>query len=133
MTILLSLVPLAVMVLGLTAIVKLAAVVYRRSRISWKHCFLYALILTVLTVAVRASVVAFDASLPIALASFIALAVHVGVGTWFFAGRATSSAGESVGWAGGARLSAVTFAIVFLLALLGSALLSHVVVPGAQP
>jgi hypothetical protein len=124
-------------VLALCAVyAKLAARIFRRSLLSWRDSFLFALLLGLLTIAGRASSIAFGHSLPIALGLLVGVAINLLLGGWFFSARATDRQGQVLGWGRGMLLSLILFGLlaVTVFVLMG---VSHVLVnvfkPLAQP
>ncbi len=132
MQILISFIPLLVMLTLLAAYAKLAARIFRRTSLSWLNSFLFALLLGVLTIAGRATSIAFDYSLPLALGLSVGLTINLLLGGWFFGARATDTQGQLLGWGRGMALSAIMFV---LLAATGVALMGvlHVLTPLAKP
>jgi hypothetical protein len=128
MKIVLLLVPLA-MVLALYAVyIKLSARLLRRSKVSWKNSFLFALVLILLAFAGRAGSLALGQSLPLLPGLIFGLTAQVILGGWFFSTRGTDAAGQPLGWRGGIQLSVLAF---LLMAVTGFVLFGvvHVLSP----
>ena len=132
MDVLLGFVPLVLMLCVFSAFTKLAARLSRGSKVSWKHCFLYAFFTSLLTIAVRALLAVFNVPLHIALGGMLFLLLYMAVGSWFFANRATSSAGSAVGWRGGAQISGLAFAFLFVVGLVGRSIM-NILLSSTQP
>ena|SRR5258706_2437381 len=133
MQILISFIPLLVMLTMFAAYAKLAARIFRGTSLSWRNSFLFALLLGVLTIAGRATSIAFDYSLPLALGLSVGLTtINLLLGGWFFGARATDMQGQLLGWGRGMVLSGIMFG---LLAATGVALMGvlHVLTPLAKP
>ncbi len=132
MQILISFIPLLVMLTMLAAYAKLAARIFRRTSLSWLNSFLFAFLLGVLTIAGRATSIAFDYSLPLALGLSVGLTINLLLGGWFFGARAADAQGQLLGWGRGMVLSVIMFG---LLAASGAALMGvfHVLAPLAKP
>ena len=111
-------VPLLIFIaVGLTSyagFLKLAARLLRYS-VPWKVSFLFAGIIIVAVFFHH--VVLFSA--PVALRIGLGVVLLLGLvilGGWFFSGRGTKRRGSALGWSGGIRLMALTFAMMMLLA-----------------
>ena len=128
MQILLSFVPFLVMLTLCAAYAKLAARIFRRSSLSWRNSFLFALLLGVLAIVGRATSSAFAFSLPLALGLLVGLAINLLLGGWFFGARATDTHGRLLGWGRGMALSAIMFGLLAgtIVALMG---VVHVITP----
>ena len=132
MQILLSFVPFLLILALCAAYAKLAARIFRRSSLSWRNSFLFALLLGVLAIAGRATSTAFGYSLPLALALLVGLTINLFLGGWFFGARATDTQGQLLGLGRGMVLSAIMFGLLAatIVALMG---VIHVLTPLAQP
>lgn len=109
---------------------KLAARLFRRTVVTWKHSFLFVLLLCALTIAKVASGLNFSTAFPPAIALILGFLVTIIVGGWFFSSRATTSAGTLLGWSGALQLTALTYGLS-LAALLPLFLLSNVLLSGS--
>ena len=94
------------------AYVKLSAKILRSAKVSWKHSFIFSLMIVVLTLAGRAGVAFSGVSLPIVFGAIFALTIHLGLGGWFFSTRGMNTQGKPLGWRGGMQLIAITFAFL---------------------
>ena len=110
-------VPLLIFIaVGLTSyagFLKLAARLLRYS-VPWKVSFLFAGIIMVAVIFHH--VVLFSA--PVALRIGLGVVLLLGLvilGGWFFSGRGTNCHGSCLGWSGGIRLMALTFAMMVVL------------------
>ena len=132
MQILLSFVPFLVMLALCAAYAKLAARIFRRSSLSWRNSFLFALLLGVLAIVGRATSAAFALSFPLALGLLVGLTINLFLGGWFFGARATDTQGRLLGWGRGMALSAIMFGLLAgtIVALMG---VVHVLTPLARP
>lgn len=114
----LPLIFLLVVVAVYTALVKLAALLYRRTRLSVRDACIFSLILLVViglgTLLNRLS----GDVIPNGVAFFACLVIHAGVGAWYLATRARTAAGEPLGSQHGAYLSVLVYALVMPLVLL---------------
>lgn len=128
MQLLLSFIPFLIVLALCAAYAKLAARIFRRSSLSWRDSFLFALLLGLLSIAGRAISIAFGHSLPIAFGLSVGLAINLLLGGWFFGTRATDTQGQLLGWGRGMLLSVILFG---LLAATVFALMSviHVLTP----
>lgn len=97
--------------------VKLAAFLLRRTKISWKHSFVFALMVSGLVMTRRATSLAFGHSLSLVWSLLLSLTFFLVIGGWFFSTRAKSINGEFLGWRGAIKLSALTWGLFGLIAL----------------
>jgi hypothetical protein len=91
------------------AYVKLSGNILRGSFVSWKHAFIFALGISALTLIGRTVAVAGGFSVPLALAVIFSLVLQLIFGGWFFSTRGITKQGQSFGWLGGVRISALAF------------------------
>jgi len=93
--------------------VKLAARLLRY-KVSWKSSFLFALIVLVLVIFDH--VLAFHQPVMIRIVHVVVLlVVLVILGSWFFSARGMNRSGTLLGWCGGIRLIALTFAMMVIV------------------
>jgi hypothetical protein len=94
--------------------VKLAARLLRY-KVSWMSSFLFAVIVLVLVIFDH--VLAFDEPVAIRFVHVVGLLlVLVILGSWFFSTRGMNRSGTLLGWGGGIRLIALTFAMMVIVA-----------------
>jgi xanthine/uracil permease len=102
-----------VIILALYAVYfRLAARVLRASRVDWLYAIQFSALVVVITIAGRLASSYFG-ELPLLLGMLFGLALHLALGAWFFRERALAPDGQSLGWVGGAKLTAVAFAFLF--------------------
>ena len=116
MSAIVGLLPLLLSFALVACFVKLAALVPRRTVVSWKTSFLFALILFMLTAAKFLFGLSFAAALPVAVAPLVGIALTLAIGSWFFSTRAITTEGLRIGWLGGLKLTGLS--LVLTLALL---------------
>jgi hypothetical protein len=93
--------------------VKLAARLLRY-KVSWKSSFLFALIVLVLVIFDH--VLAFDQPVAIRIVHLVGLLLLLVIlGSWFFSARGMNRSGTLLGWCGGIRLIALTFAMMVIV------------------
>jgi hypothetical protein len=110
-----------------TSIVKLAAFLYRRSRLSWRDaCIFSLLLLMVLGTGTLLNRLSGDV-VPLALSVAAGMVIQVGIGAWYLAPRASTVAGEALGAKGGALLALIAYALVASLGLLAGIALGFLV------
>ena len=112
-----SLLPLLLSIALVACFVKLAALVFRRTVVSWKSSFLFALILFVLTAAKFLSGLSLATTLPLGVAPLVGLAITLAAGSWFFSTRATTTEGLRIGWFGGLKLTSLSLALALAVLL----------------
>lgn len=96
---------------------KLAALLLRRTRLSWRHSFIFGTIIAVVKTAYYLAsnwlVIEFGQGVSFIFALFIAAII----GGWFFRHRATKISGEYIGWSGAIQLAVLGFLLMMLVAL----------------
>lgn len=101
-----------------TGIVKLAALLCRRSRLAWRDACIFSLILLVVigfgTLLNRLS----DNVVSNWLAFFACLVIHAGIGAWHLAPRARTAAGEPLGSNRAALLALTAYVLLMPIVLL---------------
>jgi hypothetical protein len=120
MTSLLSFVPALLTVLVVGCFLKLAARLFRRTVLSWRHSLLFGLLLLGVAIAKSATGLAFSLVVPPAAGMILGMALSIALGAWFFSTRAKTVQGESIGWRGGLTLTSIA---VGLMAGLGLSLM----------
>ena len=127
----LILLPIALVPVLYALLLKLSAFLLRRTQMSWKHAFVFGLLgLAVGVVGSLANRVT-GYALPGLVVGLLGFAIQISLGGWYFGPRARTAAGEAVGFARGALLSLVSFAIVFLFGV-GAAILVPVLQNASQ-
>jgi|SRR5688572_4711461 hypothetical protein len=125
MTDLSSLLPFAFTIFAYVVCIKLAARLFRRTQLSWKHALFFGVLLFVLLFVVGALVRRLNPVPGPVLAAVVYLAVdlaaQLAVGGWFLGARARTTAGAPVGLKGGALLSLIAYGLVFVLSLAAAA------------
>src|SRR4029077_9665432 len=104
----------AVGLITYAGVVKLAPRLLRY-KVSWMSSFLFAVIVLVLVIFDH--VLAFDQPVAIRIVhAVVLLLVLVILGSWFFSARCMNRSGTLLGWGGGIRLIALTFAMMVIVA-----------------
>lgn len=120
-----GLVPLVFTILAYVACIKLAARLFRRAQLSWKHALFFGAFLFVVLFVVGSLVRWLNPVPGPVLASVVFLAVdlaaQLAVGGWFLGPRATTTTGAPVRFTGGALLSLMAYGLVFFLSLAATA------------
>ena len=96
------------------AYIKLSARMLNGAQVSWKHCFLFVLIVLLLTLAERVAAADSGISMPSAVALALGAVLNLGFGGWFFQGRATDARGYPLGVLGGLQLTAIALLLLIL-------------------
>ena len=96
---------------------KLAAFLFKRSRLKWADSFVFGLLILIVSFCARAAVVAVlpDAG-PLTI-SVVGLSLCLGLGGWFFGIRARNSVGAQLGWGGGLLLTGTGFVLLLAVGL----------------
>ncbi len=120
-----SFVPLLLSIGLYTSIVKLAAFLCRRSRLSWRDACIFSLILLMIlgggTLLNRLS----GNAVPLAISIAAGMVIQVGIGAWYLAPRSRFASGEPLGTKGAAMLALIAYALIASLGLLaGVAMMS---------
>lgn len=125
MTGLSSLLAFAVTALAYVICIKLAARLFRRTELSWKHAGVFGPLLFVVLFAVGALVRWLNPVPAPMLAYVLYLAVdlvaQLAVGGWFLGPRAKTAAGAPVEFKVGALLALIAYGLVFILSLAAAA------------
>jgi hypothetical protein len=121
MTELPGLVPIAFTIFSYVVCVKLAARLYRRTQLSWKHALVFGLVLFLVLFAVGAAVRSLSAAMVPLHQSLLDLATglvaQLGVGAWWLGSRARTMAGAPLESKRGALLALMTYGLVFSFSL----------------
>ncbi|MFC3684669.1 hypothetical protein [Hydrogenophaga luteola] len=120
---LLSLLPLLLICVFYALFIKLAARLYRGSRLSWKHAFAFGALVMLLGGAGAWLNQASGLPLGPLMGVVLSLALQLALGGWFLGPRALSENGKAVAFKGGALISAIAFGMVFALGVLAAILL----------
>lgn len=97
---------------------KLAARMMRRTSLSWKHSAVFGIFVAMLKSANHLAGDWLGTELGYGISVIFGLFVTAVIGGWFFRLRATTTAGESLGWRGGMQLAALGFALMMLATLI---------------
>lgn len=108
-------------------LVKLAAVLLRRTKLSWKHAFLFGLLALVVGAIGTFGNLALGHTLPALLVGIVGIAIQLSLGGWYFGPRAKNKEGEPIGFTRGMLLSLIALGIVFVVGVV-----SAIVVPALQ-
>jgi len=126
MTALLTLLPLALFFALFALLVKLAAKVFKKSVLPWKH----ALAFSALAIAVGAAGALLKLASGVVLNPILAvvsgLSIQLALGGWYLGAKARAPSGEPMGFKGGVLAAAAAFGAIVLLGLLATAGLSLV-------
>jgi len=113
-----SFVPLLLSIALYTSIVKLAAFLYRRARLSWRDACIFSLILLMIlgggTLLNRLS----GNAVPLVVSIAAGMVIQVGVGAWYLAPRVRAGSGEALGTKGAAMLALIAYVLIACLGLL---------------
>jgi hypothetical protein len=122
MSAVLSLLPMALMCVLYALLIKLAARIYRRSILSWKHTFTFSVLALLVGGAGALLNYASNSILGPFLGAILGLAVQLALGGWYLGPRATAPTGTKVAFKGGAFIAAIAFGLVFTFAALTAVL-----------
>ena len=115
MSAILILLPLLLVPFLYAALVKLAALVFRRTKLAWKHAFLFALLAFLVGVLGTLLNKATGSLLPLPLAALIALSIQLALGGWYLGSRATTQQGVPLAFKGGVILLLVAYVMVVVI------------------
>jgi len=96
---------------------KLAAFVFKRTKLSWGHSFLFAFLLTVVVLGIRANTVIASGHVSGGVVSAVVVVVVLLLGSWYFGNFARTSVGQPLGWAGGLVLTLIALTLLILTGL----------------
>lgn len=105
---LLSLLPLLLAPVFYAALVKLSALVYRRTQLKWRQALLYGVLAVVLISAGKLAILATGQFL---LTTLMSVTVQVAFGGWYLKDRAQTTSGSPVGFSRAALLAAIPIAV----------------------
>jgi hypothetical protein len=110
-----------------TSIVKLAAFLYRRARLSWRDACIFSLmLLLVLGAGTLLNRLSGDA-VPLAISVAAGMVIQVGIGAWYLAPRAHTATGAALGAKGGAILALIAYGLIVVFGLLAAMALGFLV------
>jgi hypothetical protein len=110
---------------------KLAAALVR-ARISWAHAFVFAGLMLVLGIAVNVLPLTEASGVPAFVAPVLGVVLSVLLGGWFFSTRAVDAGGQTLGWLGASKLSALAIALLVATGILLILLAKFMAGPPAQ-
>ena len=119
MSTLFTLFPLVLLTGVYAAVVKLAAFLFRRTRLKWKHAFVFGPSILVVGGGLAFLNQRSGGSVPLIPAIPFGLVLLGVLGGWYFRFRATTSSGAQLGFKGGVLLGMVVYAMVFALGVIG--------------
>jgi hypothetical protein len=107
-----SILPLLGVVAFYTGIVKLAALLYKRARVSWRDACIFSLIvLVVLGAGTLLNRLSGDV-IPDAVSLVACMVIQAGVGAWYLAARARTAAGAPLGNPGAAIIALIAYGLL---------------------
>ena len=125
MSSILSFIPLLLSIALYTSIVKLAAFLYKRSRLGWRDACIFSLILLMVLGAGTLFNRLSGNVVPLAVSIAAGMVIQVGIGAWYLTPRVRTQDGEPIGTKGAAMLSLIAYALIASLGLLaGVAMMS---------
>jgi len=118
MSSILSFIPLLLSIALYTSIVKLAAFLCQRARLSWRDACIFSLILLMVLGAGTLFNRLSGNAVPLPVAIAAGLVIQVGIGAWYLAPRARTQGGEPLSVKGAAMLALIAYVLIASLALL---------------
>lgn len=116
------LMPLAFTFVLYALLLKLAAKIYRRSMLPWKHAFAFGAMVIVLGTAGAFLVRSTDSGFAPFVVMATGLAMHLGLGGWYLGRRTRSPTGEPIAFKGGVLVAAIAYGIVIVFTLIAAML-----------
>lgn len=115
MSTLLSLLPLVLAFILFALLTKLAARLYRGSRLSWKHAFAYGAL--VMLVGGVGTVLNYSSGVVLGpfLGFILGVSAQLVLGGWFLGSRAVAPTGETVSFKGGTLIAAIVIGIALAM------------------
>jgi putative Mn2+ efflux pump MntP len=123
MTAILSLLPLALMFAVYAVFMKLAARLYRKTSLSWKHAIVFSVLAIVLGVAASFLVKVLGGTVVLPVAVILGLALQLALGGWYLGTRARSSSGEPIAFKGGVLLALIAYALLASIGVVAAILI----------
>ncbi len=96
---------------------KFAARLYRSSKLSWKHAFVYGLLVMFIGGAGAFVNILGGTVLGSLLGLFLGLTLQLALGGWYLGSRVILPNGEFLGFKGGGVIAVITFGIIFAIGL----------------
>ena len=109
---LLSFLPLLLAPVFYAALVKLSALVFRRTQLKWRDALLYGVLAVVLVSAGKFAILATGQFL---FTTLVSIVVQVAFGGWYLKDRARTTSGSPVGFSRAALLAAIPIAFGLVL------------------
>jgi phosphate/sulfate permease len=112
MNYLISLIQLLVAVAFYAAFFKLAAFLFGRARLSWKHGLVFAALMVLILIGANVGSRLAGEAVPTWIFSVLAVGIGIALGGWFFSHRVTDSQGRDIGVRGALKLSTIAFTLL---------------------
>ena len=106
---------LALVVIFYAALTKLAARIFRRTQLSWKHAFVFGALATLIGTLGAVVNQGLGGVLPLPVALALGLGIQLCLGGWYLGTRARTGSGEPLAFKGGVLLSLVAYCIIFVV------------------
>ena len=112
--------PLLLAIALYAAFVKLAARIYRRSQLAWKHAFVFTLMCIVVAGLSKYLSMLTGHAFLAGLVAILGTGIQVALGAWFLGSRARTASGAPVLPRGGAIIAGMAVVGVLILAIIAS-------------
>jgi hypothetical protein len=123
MSSLFTLLPLALMICTYAVLVKLAAFLFRRTNLKWKHALVFCVLVVVVGGGAAFLNQVSGRMVPLLVAIPVGVALQLALEGWYFGPRATTISGAPLEFKGGVLISLVAYAMVFAIGVLAAILL----------
>ncbi len=127
MDLILSLFPLALAVAIFGGVVKLAAKLLKRTKVTWAQGVNLGIILLVVTVIKRVIDMQTMISMPPVLGFLMGTLAALSIGAWYLGKRARNLEGEAIGLRNGLKLAGISIGIVFALGIVSTAVVQTLI------
>ena len=117
MHLILSFIPLFILFLAFASCCKLSAYILRGRVVSWKNCFIFALLVVIVTVFITGITNFLSISLPLSARIVFTIVIHATLGAWFFRDRSQYADGEKLSWRGGAELAVLSLVFIGVIGI----------------
>ncbi|MBC3860469.1 hypothetical protein H8K32_00005 [Undibacterium jejuense] len=102
-----SFLPILCMFAIYTSLVKLAAFLYKRTILSWKHAFIYTTGITVVSMSYAALTILTEHLIPVPVTILIGLAMQLGFGGWYLGSKAQAANNGTLGFKQGVWIAVI--------------------------
>ena len=101
-----------------TSLVKLAAFLYKKTILSWKHAFIYSAAFIIVSTCYAVLNIFTGHLIPVPVTILAALAMQLGFGAWYLGRKAQTANNGALGFKQGVWLSVIVYVLLLLVCAL---------------